>query len=578
MAVSVPAAIAGDSALPPLRIGDWCVIPAANELTRKGETVRLEPKTMEVLVFLADRAGQVVSREALLSAVWPGAVVGDDALTQAVIKLRKSLRDTTRSPQYIETISKRGYRLIAPVERRGTEKGMPPEPARQIDPASPVRNHARFAPRTTRIAALLVLLLVVGSASYVSREHTELIDIKASFPEDTAEHWTALPTVSVKPFETVGDDGAQTYLARGIASDLMTDLSRLSGLRVVSSQTLRQGEPGSKALTKPTARYLISGTVQHQAESLRINVRLIDTESGRQLWAERYDRTFRDLISVQAEIVGRLLQLLPVQVSEAERRRVARRYTHNLEAYEHYLRGKATYLARRPADNVAARQMFQSAIERDPSFARAYASLALTHADDYRNQWTTDGRSSLAKALQQAQTALRMDPDLAEVYGVLAYIHAVRLEYKEAIKLLKRAVELDRSYADAYAYMGAFHTHMGQPAEAIPLVRFAIRLNPDAGFIYFVILGRAYLFQGDVDQASVNLREALARNPADLEAHVYMAATLVAAKDLSAARWEAEEIRTLQPDFTARRWLQTYPMIDSRQKQRLTSLLAQVGL
>src|SRR4051812_20037181 len=118
MATSLSTAVPENSApVTAMRIGNWTVEPAANELSQGGEVVRLERKVMEVLVFLAERPGQVISREALLSAVWSNIVVGDDALTQAVIKLRKALRDTARSPRYIETISRRGYRLIASIQR-----------------------------------------------------------------------------------------------------------------------------------------------------------------------------------------------------------------------------------------------------------------------------------------------------------------------------------------------------------------------------------------------------------------------------------------------------------------------------
>ena len=364
MTASVPTAITSDSAPLALRIGDWCVNAAANELTRNGEIVRLEPKAMEVLVFLADRAGQVVSREDLLAALWPGAVVGDDALTQAVIKLRKSLGDTARSPQYIETISKRGYRLNARVERLRMGQGLASVSAREKDPAEPGRDHARSARRTTKIAALLVLLIAGGAAIYVLREHTGGIDTEAPFLEDTAERWTVLPTISVKPFETVGDDRAETYLARGIAADLATDLSRLSGLRVISAQTGPRIESGSAGFTVPTARYVLSGSVQRVSRSLRVNVRLIDGKSSQQLWAERYDRSLQDLVAVQEEIIGRLVQVLPVQVSEAERQRLARRYTRNLEAYDYFLRGKAAFLARQPAENEAARSGYQSSRSR----------------------------------------------------------------------------------------------------------------------------------------------------------------------------------------------------------------------
>ncbi len=227
---------------------------------------------------------------------------------------------------------------------------------------------------------------------------------------------------------------------------------------------------------------------------------LTDRESGRQLWAERYERPFRDVLVVQEEIISHILQVLPVQITAAERQRLSRRYTRNLEAYDYFLRAKAAFLMREPAENQAAQRMYRKAIELDPAFARAYA------------------------------------------------------------------------------YLGAVYTHMGRPVDAIPMLRMAMRLNPDAGFIYFVVLGRAYLFLGDIEQAMINLREALARNPTDLEARVFMAATLVAAGDLSAASWEAVEVRTLKPGFVARQWLRTHPMTNADQKQRLINLLAQVEL
>jgi tetratricopeptide (TPR) repeat protein len=222
--------------------------------------------------------------------------------------------------------------------------------------------------------------------------------------------------------------------------------------------------------------------------------------------------------------------------------------------------------------------MYRKAVELDPTFARAYAGLAMTYMADYRSQWTTDGPRTIAKAVDMANTALQIDPQIPEIYGVLGYVHSARREHAEAIKYLQRAITLDRSYADAYAHLGAVYTHIGQPDRTVPLLRTAIRLNRDAGFIYFLVLGRAYHFQGHTDQASINLREALARNPADLETHVYMAANFVASGNLESARWEAEEIRNLQPGFATQVWLQTSPMIDERMKQQLISLLSQVGL
>ena len=322
----------------------------------------------------------------------------------------------------------------------------------------------------------------------------------------------------------------------------------------------------------------MSGSVQRAGDQLKVNVQLTDSVTGQQLWSERYERALGELFVVQEEIVARLVSVLPVKMSEAERRRLARRYTRNVEAYDYFLRGQAELLTRTRDDNERAREMYRKALELDPAFARAYAGLALTHAADYRNQWTDNAPHALARARELAETAFRIDPEILEVQWVLAYVHAQSGRNKQAIGHLNQAIALDPSFADAYALLGSIHTYIGQPVKAIPLVRTAIRLNPDAGYLYFLILGRAYLFLGDTEQALINLKEALSRNAASLETHIYLAATLALTGDKETAKWEAEEIRALEPGFSIDKWLQNYPMTDGGQKRRLTSLLAEAGL
>jgi tetratricopeptide (TPR) repeat protein len=126
--------------------------------------------------------------------------------------------------------------------------------------------------------------------------------------------------------------------------------------------------------------------------------------------------------------------------------------------------------------------------------------------------------------------------------------------------------------------MGGIYTYLGQPTKSIPLLRTALRLNPDGGYLYFLLLGRAYLFESDIEQALINLREAAARNPLDLETRVYLAAALVAAGERFAAEWEAVEIRAIESDFSMRSWLQTYPLTNPQYRERLAGLLSQLGL
>jgi len=538
-----------------LQVGEWQADRTTNELVRAGETVRIEPKAMEVLLALAARAGQVVGREELLAAVWPGVVVGDEALTQSIIKLRRALGDNPRSPSYIETISKRGYRLIALV-RRGEQA-----------PAAGARRH--LPSRGLAAGVLLALALVVAYGAHLIARPAASRHV----PDAAGERPGPYLTITVVPFETLGANGRQTYLARGISNDLMTDLSRLPGLRLVSAS---RAAPSSQAT--PGARYLVSGSVQRESGTLRINIRLIDTGTSQQLWSERFERPFGDLFAVQDEITRRLTQVLPGKLADAARQRLSRPYTHSLEAYDDFLRGQALFLVRRSEDNEEARGFYRKALELDPNFARAYAGLAMTYAMEYRLRPTGRSSPTLARAFELAETARQIDPDIPEVYWALAFVHAQSRRHQKAIESLKKAIELNRSYADAYAFMGGIYTYIGQPEKSIPLLRTAMRLNPEGGHLYFLLLGRAYLFENDFEQALINLREASARNRLDLETRLYLAAAMVAAGDRFDAEWEAEEIRAQEAGFSLHGWLESYPLTSARHRERLAALLAQAGL
>lgn len=556
-----------------IQIGDWWADPATNELGRAQEIVRIEPKAMAVLIFLVERQGGVATREDLLSAVWPGVVVGDEALTQSIIKLRKALGDTPRSPVYIETISKRGYRLIAPA--RSLEAVADPQsgPQEVLTPRPSAKTGAYSRRLWPAVGAALALLIVAVSFYLLTPEPAPKTVVGQDNPVDWDTPKTGLVTVTVLPFEALGAVAEQSYLARGISNDLMTELSRLSGLRLIAS-----AQTGKSAQMTPGVRYFIAGSVQHESELLRVNVRLIDARTNEQLWSERFEGPFRNLFGVQNEITRRVIEQLPGKVSSAERQRVAIRHTHSLEAYDYFLRGQALFLARQSEDNEQARSHFRKALELDAKFARAYASLAMTYAIEFRLRPTVDSAPALMRAFELAESARMINPDIPEIHWALGFVQLQDRRYEKALGSLRKALDLDPSYADAYALMGGIYTYTGDPARAIPLLRTAMRLNPDGGYLYFQILGRAYLFENDIEQSLLNLREALARNPADLETRVYLAAAMLAGGDRSGAAWEAEEIRALDSGFSMRKWFETYPMNSERHKTRLSDLLAQVGL
>lgn len=581
-------ASADDSHRPPrgsLAIGQWLVDPQSNELRRGSEAVRIEPKAMDVLMLLAERAGRPVSREELFAAVWPGVVVGDEALTQTINKLRKAFGDASRSPSYIETIAKRGYRLIAEVRpwpAAGAISG--PAPAGAISgpapagatygqgPVDAVPSSPSVARKHWRAIALSVLLAtaIAAAAGYFAFSPSTTMTSRESFDADAFRQpgWVG---IAVAPFESLGGDPEQAYLARGITVSLVTDLSRLSDLRVI-----RLPDRATADRDVPGVHYRMTGSVQRDAGRLRVTVHLVDARTGEELWSERFDRPFGDILAVQDEITAKVVQLLPAKVSDVERLRIARRYTQSVDAYDHFLRAQALLLVRSVDANERARTLYRSALELDPKFARAYAGLAMTYAMDYRLR--DSERGSLGRAFELGRTAREIDPDAPEVHWAMGFVQAQGRQHDEAIKSLQQAIVLDRSFADAYALLGGIHTYTGQPARSIELVRTALRLNPDAGYLYFLVLGRALLFQNDPEQALIHLRAASLRNPADVETRVFTAAALVAAGDRSGAKWEADEIRTLEPAFATRRWLDSYPMTSAAQQAQLITLLAGAGL
>lgn len=555
-----------------LRVGEWDVAPELNQISRAGESVRLEPKAIELLVFLAQRAGEVVSREELLTALWPGVIVGDNALTQVITKLRKAFGDTARKPTYVEAISKRGYRLIAAVERldRTVQRQRPVE----------VAGLGEFSPPSRRwvVAGALSALAVAATVWFVQRPaDDDSSSARARARPPSSPQAAKLPTVTVRPIEAIGED-SEKLIARGLTADLVNDLSKVSGLWVVSADaptgaTLRESETptGSHA-----GRYALTGTLQSDGIALRLHIRLVDVDAGRQLWSQRFEREVRDLFAVQDELVRSILDQLPIRVSQAEMASLARRYTRNVAAYEHFLRGQAAALARRREQNDLARTWYWKAIELDPAFSRAYAGLAMTYALAYQLGWDDD--AALSRAVEFAATAEQMTPDMPEAHWVLGFVETQRRQHADAIRHLQRALRLNPSYADAYALMGGIRTYTGQPAESVSLLRTALRLNPDAGSLYFLLLGRALYFLGDYEQARVNLEQTLARNADNVEARVYLATVLVELGDRKGAAWQADEIRVVEPNFSANRWLATYPMTDKLQKERLAQALLLLGL
>jgi len=541
-------------------LADWKVKPGLSEIEKDGETISLEPKVMSVLVTLASEPGEVFSRQDLEDKIWQGTVVGYDALAKAINKLREALGDDKKNPVYIQTISKKGYRLVATVNVDS------PSQAEQITVGDNSTNatddnKSARARRNLIITGSLLTLLVAGLILIFSSP-------EPGSPKEKSNAQDSKPTIVVLPFRNISPGKGDDYLADGLTSDLTTNLSKLSSLWVTASYStlaFKNADLTPELIKQEfNARYVISGDVNKIGQAIRINALLTDMDNGTILWAEKYDRKITDLFAIQDEVTQNILNSLSLTLTKEEKRRVAKRYTNNFEAYETFLRAQFLLNARTPEDNISAREMLKKAINLDPGFARAYSTMSYSYAIGYLRQWPADTEKPLEKALQLAEQAIELDKDLPEAYWAAAFVYLYQSKLVNGFELLNQALKLNPNYADAHALLASNYVSQGNPERALESIATAYRLNPIGGYLYETQLARAHYFMNNYDLAYESLSSALDRNPAFIDLQMYMAATLVELGRNEEAAWMILEAKQTNPDFDPHLWANNYPFRDNQ--------------
>ncbi len=550
----------------PFLLADWTV-DAATDRIRHGDTEhKLESKMMAVLVYLATRAGEVVTREELARDIWHGRIVGYDALTGCVTKLRKILGDDSRHPRYIETIAKKGYRLIAavnPLQTPLVESG--PE-----IPVSPdIHRRRRAIPRWSIVVVAAVAVVTALGFSLKTRVETPALDESDR------------PSIAVLPFDNLSNDAAQDYFSNGITADITTALSNHSGLFVIAhpSAASFKGQDVDVNLAAGAlgVRYVLQGSVRRTQSKLRVNAQLIDARSGVHLWAERYDREMQDVLEVQDEIAARIVGALEVKLTEEEKQRTARRYTNSADAYDAFLRGQDHYVRYTQEDNLQAQAAYQRAIDLDPDFARAYSALALTYATGQRF-WRTDPAVARERALTLAEKAVALDAASPQTYWVLGFVHLYRHEFAQAEDAAQQAIGLNPNFADSYVVLASSFIYQGNADAALPFVRKAMRLNPHYPAPYALALGQAYYFLDRYEDAVVALRDANERNAGMLSPYVYLTAALSGLGKTQDAAWSATQLRMLAPEFKVEDVNEMYPIKNTQRLTIMVERLRRAGL
>lgn len=541
------------SSLPdPFRVAEWEIDVASHRLRRGGRVVKLEPRTMAVLVYLAARAGQVVTREELEEEVWSGRVVGYEALSNAIAKLRRAFEDHPKQPRIIETVPKAGYRLVAEVEgipeRAGVEHAepgdlqvpdavidapghrSPPEhespggqtaedngkpvrvdrgPLRPDRPGTPGRNGVGSLPRRLAVGGL-ALVLVAAAAGLIWLWQWNLADSRVPSPFAAGK-----PSVAVLPFDNLSTDPAQEFFADGLTGDLITDLSRISGLFVIARHSVFAYKDPSTPVTEIAddlgVRFVVEGSVRRAEGRIRINAQLIDASTGMNLWAERYERDEMEVFALQDEVIDDIVDTLAVKLTDAERTQLARRGTDNLEAYDSYLRAERRRLGDwDSAEMRTAIALYRQAIALDPEFIDAYAGIAQAARETW--QWDSSdimpGAAARRLAYDAASKVLSLDEHDPRAYAVLAAIQAVEGRHEQALKSARSAVRLDPNSANAHATLAWILIRAGDHAEAQSEMETALRLNPRPPAYYHGDLGMIAFLRRDYETALAPLSRA----------------------------------------------------------------------
>lgn len=475
-----------DKEIKSYKIDDWTIDPKRGLAFIKDEKVHLEPKSIELLNHLATRPGEVVSRAELLKAVWPNVIVGDEVITNTIAKLRKALRDDPRKPRLIETIPKRGYRIATKVT--------------EIKPQDTTveKDLSFWTSEKKAILVIFPVLIIFGLYIFFSAEKVQ----KSTLP------FPNKPSVAVLPFTNLSDNKDQEYFVDGITEDLITDLSRVSGLFVIarnSSFLYKSNAIDIKEVGRELGvNYLVEGSVRDIGPQLRINIQLIDVNTGGHLWSERYDSTINDIFILQEKITSQIVDALSVKMTVLEKNYNRLQDTHKLAAYDAFLKGWAAYKMDTPDDFAKAIMYFNTAIDEDPDYAHALAALASIYWESYQKRWHRRlGLSPISAVWQKANEYLdkSMIFPTPLAHKVTSSMLVTNRRYEEAITEAKRAIDIDPNDPQGYAALANAYLYWGKPDTAEKFITQAIRLDPKNPASYMLILGNVQLMKKKLEPA-----------------------------------------------------------------------------
>ncbi len=389
------------------------------------------------------------------------------------------------------------------------------------------------------------------------------------------------PSIAVLPFDNMSGDPEQGYFADGITEDIITDLSKVSGLFVIarnSSFAYKGKAPDIRKVSRELGvRYVLEGSVRRAADRIRINAQMIDGTTGGHLWAERYDRGIEDIFAVQDEVTRTIVTALKVKLTTGEEERRGSLGKVDPEAYDLLVRSRQAILQFNAVSSAEARSMLERAIAIDPGLAAAYASLAIIALTDFINRWNGGTADDLERALELAQRAVDIDDNEPHGHHALSLAHCWMRRFDEAEHAAQRAIELDPNSASCHTALGTIRDFQGRYEDALPFYTRAHRLDPQFDLsLHF--LGRTLLNLGRFGEAEIAFKRRLALAPRSDMTRFYLACLYGRTGRHEEARRYWREVFEVNPNFSIDHLKRALPYRDPTVLDRLADGLREAGV
>jgi TolB-like protein/DNA-binding winged helix-turn-helix (wHTH) protein/Tfp pilus assembly protein PilF len=542
-----------------IRFGVFELDLRSGELQKQGRKIRLEGQPVQVLICLLENPGELVTRDELHRKLWPADtfVNFEHGLNAAVKRLRQALSDSADNPRFVETLPRRGYRFIAPIqvvpgnvvpgsEAVPTPSAPDPLPEgigqEQVEPSGPPLDsgHRRWAHAWTTLG--LILLMAVGIATVLmirSRSHSPVIR-----------------SLAVLPLENLSGDASQDYFSDGMTDELITELGQIAGLRVISRTSMMTYKGARKSIPQIAHELnvdaVVEGTVLRSGNQIRITAQLIQAEDDKHLWARSYEGELRDTFSLQNEVARAIATQIRTKLNPPEDAALRNAKVVNPEAYEAYLKGRYFWNKRTGGGLTEAIRYFTKAVDADPNYARAYAGLADSYA--LAGDWkygVLAPREAYPKAKAAAAKAIALDSTLGEAHISLAFcLDGFDWNWESGGREYKRGIELSPDYATGHDWYGWHLAEFGRNDEAIAEVETAVSLDP-LSLIIGADLAEEFVIAHRFEEAITQSRKTMTLDPFFGNAHYVMGQALAQERRHKEAIAELQKAIELSPGSTA---------------------------